>query len=206
MPPIIYILIAVAVIIVAAIVAAVLIIVSISKKPGPPEDPVKQAGDLGERYASNLIKSYLTDSDILLTNVPVVYDGNETELDSVVINSYGVFIFEVKYYTGMLRGSEDDYEWEKYHVSAAHNVYQKTVKNPIKQVNRQIYILAGYLRSCGVNVWVNGYTILLGADSPVQNDHILNRKDDLGKIIHTPGEKRLYRGTIDKICSLLSDN
>ena len=71
---------------------------------------------------------------MLLTNVCVQFDGKRTELDNLIINRSGVYIIEVKTYRGRLFGGADDYEWEKYKVTNAGNVYEKTVKNPIKPV------------------------------------------------------------------------
>lgn len=75
----------------------------------------------------------------------IAYDGRPAELDCVVVNKNGVFVIEVKNYVGVLFGKENEYEWKKYKKTAAGNVYEKTVKNPIKQVKRQVYILAKYL-------------------------------------------------------------
>lgn len=58
----------------------------------------------------------------------------------MVINRYGVFIIEVKNYKGELVGNGDDYEWKKYKTTGAGNTYEKTVKNPIRQVKRQIHM------------------------------------------------------------------
>lgn len=94
---------------------------------------------------------------ICCSNVCVQFEGKRTELDNLIINRSGVYIIGVKTYRGRLFGGADDYEWEKYKVTNAGNVYEKTVKNPIKQVHRQIYVLANYLKSRGIRVWVNGF-------------------------------------------------
>lgn len=56
---------------------------------------------------------------------------------NVVVNKYGVFIFEVKNYKGQLYGNEDDYNWKKYKDDGYGNTFVKEVKNPIKIVNRK---------------------------------------------------------------------
>lgn len=134
------------------------------------EPPERRAGRRAEKYATEIIESVLNIDDVLLSNVSVSFDSKPTELDSVVINKYGVFIIEVKYYSGRLEGTEDNFKWTKYHVSGGGNTYVKMVKNPIKQVKRQVYILANYLRDHSVNVWVNGFAMIIGADSPVSSD------------------------------------
>ncbi len=116
------------------------------------ESSKKRAGKQGEVYATNIIKSILKEDDLLYTNVQISYDGKPTELDNVIINKYGVFIIEVKNYRGKLVGSEEEYEWQKFHTTPAGNTYIKIVKNPIRQVKRQIFILANYLDYYGIMV------------------------------------------------------
>ena len=122
----------------------------------------------------------------------------------MVVNKYGVFIIEVKNYKGELVGNEDDYEWEKYKTTDAGNTYEKTVKNPIRQVKRQIHILAQYLKYYGVDVWVKGYVILLCRNSPVDSELVLGSIADIDRVLHTPDRTRLDKKTVEKIVELLS--
>ncbi len=178
------------------------------KKPGSwawiftPE--YKRAGIRGEEAAVRAIKSVLREDDHMLTNVSVEYDGKPAELDIVIINKYGVFIIEVKDYAGRIVGNEDDYEWKKYKTTDAGNTYEKTVKNPIKQVKRQVYILAHYLDYYGSRVWVNGYAILLQNNSPVDSAYILNSVADIDRAIHTRGRSMLDLAAVETIIKLLT--
>lgn len=52
------------------------------------------------------------------------------------------------------------------------NTFEKNVKNPIKQVKRQTYILAKYLEYYGPRVWVEGYAFLVNGNSPVNSSYI----------------------------------
>ena len=166
--------------------------------------PERLAGRQGERYAADIIYDLLQEGDYLLTNVSFSYDDRPAELDNVIVNKHGVFIIEVKNYNGVLVGDEDDYEWKKYHTTAAGNTYKKLVKNPIKQVKRQIYLLASYLDYYGINVWVSGYALLLHANSPVESDSVLSTIEDIDKAIHTPGRNKLNSDTVEAIVNLLS--
>ena len=134
----------------------------------------------------------------------IEYDGKPAELDNVVVNKYGVFIIEVKNYSGFIVGGEDDYEWKKYKTTDAGNTYVKTVKNPIRQVKRQIYILARYLEYYGSRVWVHGYAILLHGNSPVRSEYVLTSKADIDHAIHTVDRRMLDTKTVDRIVELLS--
>ena len=57
------------------------------------ERPEERAGREGEYIAINIIRRVLRNGDVLLTNVDISYDGRKAELDNVIINIYGVFIF-----------------------------------------------------------------------------------------------------------------
>ena len=164
----------------------------------------KRAGIRGEEALFRAIESVLREDDRLFMNVKIEYDGKPAELDSVVVNRYGVFIIEVKNYTGQIFGGEDDYEWQKFKTTAAGNTYEKTVKNPIRQVKRQIYILAHFLEYYGARVWVKGYAILLHGNSPVDSEYLLNSVEDIDRAIHTRDRTILNADTIETISKLLS--
>ena len=164
----------------------------------------RRAGRKGEETASNIIRQAMHEDDLLFTNVSISYDGKPAELDNVVVNTFGVFIIEVKNYKGQLYGKEDDYTWKKYKNDGYGNIFVKDVKNPIKQVKRQVYILAKYLDYYGSRVWVEGYALLLRRNSPVNSSYILSSIDDIDKAIHTPGRTRLNNSTIETIAKLLS--
>lgn len=109
----------------------------------------RRAGRIGEQKATHIISSVLREDDRLFTNVQVNYENEPAELDNVIVNKFGVFIIEVKNYNGSLVGNEDDYEWVKYHTTDAGDTCSKIVKNPIKQVKRQVYVLAKFLEYYG---------------------------------------------------------
>ena len=163
----------------------------------------KRAGRHGEAVAVKAIKSVLRDGDRLFTNVEITFEDKPTELDNVIVNSFGVFIIEVKNYNGKLVGNEDDYEWLKYKTTDAGNTYERAVKNPIKQVKRQVYILAKYLDYYGSRVWIEGYALLIHGNSPVKSTMILSSVDDIDRAIHTPGRHRLTKNEQESIVKLL---
>lgn len=167
------------------------------------EIPVRRAGKEGELEAQKLIREVLHEDDILLSNICVSYEGKETELDNIVITDKGVFIIEVKNYSGKLVGKEDDFEWKKYKLSAGGNVYEKNVKNPIKQVKRQVYILSHYLKSHGIDIWVEGYALLLENNSPVHGEYVLESRKEIGTVIHRQGRNHLSKKTMKEIVCML---
>ena len=163
----------------------------------------RRAGRRGELAAKNIIESVLNDEDYLVTNIEINIPDGRTEIDCVVVNKHGVFIFEVKNYVGELYGDEDDYEWEQQKITRGGYVYPKLVKNPIKQVKRQTYLIATYLRESGIDVWVEGYAILLHVNSPVDSPVVISNVDEIDDAIHTLGKNRLSKAQIEVIKKLL---
>lgn len=170
------------------------------------EWPWERAGRLGEEYATGFISSILNDEDRLFTNVKVSYEGKDAELDEVIVNPRGVFVIEVKNYKGELRGDAADYEWIKYKTSDSGEVYEKTVRNPIKQVHRQEYIFSNYLRENGIKVWVEGYVFFVQQNSPVKVDCVLETIDDIDMAIHSGTDNGMTEDEIWKTIELLGAN
>lgn len=146
----------------------------------------------------------MREDDRLFTNVSFELDGRRAELDSVIVNKYGVFIIEVKNYRGTLVGAEADFEWQKYKTTPAGNVYYKSVKNPIRQVKRQVYLLARFLDKNGEKVWVRGYALLVGGNAPFDSEYLLGNAEEIDRAIHTPDRKPLDKVSIERIAELMA--
>lgn len=183
------------IIIIFALIILVGVIIALRTGSRFIETPEKRAGRIGEKVAASLIKEVLTEEDILLNNVHVIADGLETEFDNLIINSYGVFIIEVKNYSGQLIGEEKDRDWLKIKVTPGGNSYSKTVRNPIGQVKRQEYILLRYLKQNGIHEWVKGYVFFVEMNSPVKSTYVLDTRRDIDRAIHTLSDER---GFIDE--------
>ena len=171
--------------------------------PRTEEDGKERSGKEGEILAGKMIQQYLNEQDILFNNVEIVVHGRETELDYVVINKNGVFIFEVKNYSGELEGNEDDEYWNKYKISSGNNEYVKEVRNPIKQLKREIYLLKEYLKYYGIDLWINGYVLFVNMNSPIDSDYTINNERELNSILHTRGGQTLNKKQIEKIVNIL---
>lgn len=164
--------------------------------------PAKRFGARGEEAIERLIASTLTSNDRYFANIEVFADGKRAEVDNIIVNSYGVFIIEAKSYKGRLVGTADDYVWQKYHTTDAGNVYQKTVKNPIPQVKRQIYILHKFLEANGLHVWVRGYVVFLYNNSPIKHKNILAGERSIRTALHTFEKRTLSPREIERISEL----
>ena len=195
------------VIITAVFIGKVISDKKVSRKYDHPyERPEERAGREGEYIATNIIREALRSEDILLTNVHISYDGREAELDNVIINKYGVFIIEVKNYAGTIYGNADDHTWIKCKTDPYGNSFTKSVRNPIKQVNRQVYLLAKYLDECGFDVWVEGYAFFVQGNSPIICKEVLCSLNGIDKALHTSDRNRLSISDIESIRDILSSS
>lgn len=185
------------------IIAAIFLVVAAYWLATNIEDPIERAGRRGEEVAEDIISNVLRDDDILLSNVELSYEGKRTEADIIVINQNGVFIIEVKNYVGELVGDIDDSEWKKYKTTPGEDVYVKKVRNPIKQVKRQIYIVSSILKVRRIKVWVEGYVMLMENNSPVDDKMILRNVREIDSAIHGATEQIISKKEIDKIVSIL---
>ena len=185
------------------VILLIVFLVTLSKLVGEEKTPWKLAGKRGESEAGDFIKHVLNEDDYLLHNISVELKKSETELDFVIVNECGVHIIEVKNYVGTLYGNEDDNNWRKVKVTGFGRRYEKMVRNPIKQVKRQVFILAEYLRENGIDVWVSGYVLLTEFNSPVHNGYILESLHDVDLALHTAQKQQLSKDKMEKIVSLL---
>lgn len=160
---------------------------------------IKSAGDKGEAYFNNMLKSILRNDDVLIRNVCL----QEAEIDSLIINRNGIFIVEVKNYNGRLYGDIDDFEWTKEKISPGGNVFYKQVKNPIKQVKRQTYKLSQFLKENNIRIWISGYAYFINGNSPVDDESVIYDIDEFDRIIHTPGNKFYDDKLIHKVIEVL---
>lgn len=167
------------------------------------ESQQKQAGRRGEIFARQVIQEILREDDILLNNVKLYADNKQAEADNIIINSRGIFIFEVKNLRGTLLGDEDTYEWLQIKDAGYGNAYQKTVKNPIKQVKRQIYILSKLLKDNDINIWIEGYVFFVQGNSPVQSDYVVDTQADIDRIIHDGSNRNISETVINNIREIL---
>ena len=172
------------------------------QKPEKPldEDAIEQkaAGDWGEQETLERIKSIKKRGDYLIQNIPVSFNGEETELDILIVNHNGVFIIEVKYYHGELFGNETDEKWIEYKVFPT-GEEEKFVKNPISQVKWQAGMLGKRLRSEGIQVWTEGFVYLVDENSPVKSRFVLNNVWQINKTIHTDSGKNYDDATVRRV-------
>ena len=167
------------------------------------ESPERRAGRQGEKFASGIIEEILDNTDVLLSNVHITYNGEQTELDNVIINNIGVTVVEVKNWFGELFGEEDDPEWIQNKTSSGGGVIQQTVRNPILQVKRQVRILSEILADNSVTADVKGFVFFVNMNSPVASEYILTTQEDIDRAIHSKREKTLSDGEVEMVTGII---
>ena len=190
---------------VIGIIAGVIIVISVvitscisgDRNSQDEEQERRLAGKRGEKVVTDEIKRVKRKDDYLFTNVKISFKGKRTECDNIIVNNFGVFIIEVKNYSGSLSDNENDDEWveRKY-------FEEKNVKNPIKQVRRQIDILSKRLKNNGLRAWIDGYVIFIHDNSPVNSKYIISL-DDIDRVIHTQGKNKLTNEQVEKISEII---
>ena len=195
---------------VIGIIAGVIIVISVvisfisgDRNSQNEEQERRLAGERGEKVVTDEIKRVKRKDDYLFTNVEITFKGKRTECDNIIINNFGVFIIETKNYSGSLSGNENDDEWvERKYDDYGNILEEKNVKNPIKQVRRQIDILSKYLKHNGLRAWIDGYVIFIHDNSPMNSKYIISL-DDIDRVIHTQGKNKLTNEQVEKISEII---
>ena len=92
---------------------------------------------------------------------------------------------------------------QKLEEQKAYNEYVKEVRNPIKQVKREIYLLKELLHIYGVYLWIDGYVLFVNMNSPVESEYTINDQSEIDDILHLRRNQVLTKNQIEKIISIL---
>ncbi len=126
-----------------------------------------KAGVEGERATASIIAA-LPQSYVGIRNLDIVYQGQKSELDMVVVGPTGVFVIETKNLNGTIIGNADNPQWTQKKVGQGGTPYSKNFYSPIKQVGTHVYRLAHHLRDNRFNVHVNSMVYFANPDAAVQ--------------------------------------
>lgn len=162
-----------------------------------------KSGVKGEEKTSRIL-DILPSNYKILSNVQIEYDGKRSEIDNLIISKKGIIIVETKNYKGIINGNENDSEWIINKTSSKGNTYTNSIKNPIKQVKRQTYILYHILKENGVHCWIDGYVYMAGGQCRTDSDKVYTDERKLVQAIIDSGkENALDEDTINKLQQIL---
>jgi hypothetical protein len=121
-------------------------------------DAIRETGALGEDYTLSVLSS-LPDSYTIFNQVDVPDERSRTgkrELDFIVCGPNGVFVIESKNHKGSVTGNERDDKWTVHKVGRGGTPYISSVRNPVRQVKSQVFVLNKFLQSKKLNPWITG--------------------------------------------------
>ena len=137
-------------------------------------NPVLLAGAAGEDLVIKLLKQ-LPDTFTVYNQVDIPNAQSRTgfnEADVIVVGPNAVFIIEVKHNSGRIKGSDSDAEWRVEKLSRGGNLYAKTMRNPISQVKRLVWLLSKDLKAKHSRAWIQGVVLFSHQDvaAHIEND------------------------------------
>jgi len=85
-------------------------------------------GLIGEINIGLRLSLIANESDVLINNVLLMYNGHTSQIDHLLISEHGIFVIETKNYSGWIYGNEKDELWTSV---VFNNKYR--FHNPVKQ-------------------------------------------------------------------------
>lgn len=136
--------------------------------------PVLLAGAEGEDLVIELLGE-LPDTFTVYNQVDIPNSKSRTgfnEADIIVVGPNAVFVIEVKHNSGSIRGTDTDQQWKIKKISRGGSVYGKTMRNPIFQVKRLVWLLSQDLKAKRSRAWIQGVVLFShqNVDAKIENN------------------------------------
>ncbi len=166
---------------------------------------VLTAGAAGEEDAKALLSNLSSEYTVFCN---AVIAGRE--IDFIVCGPTGVFVIEVKAYSGTLLGDYSDKKWLKRKYSLKGNIYAKCVDNPLNQARCNSTALSRELSRRGERIYVNGIVYLAGGECTAEitgdapSEKLFSHCDELLAFI-TENPHRVSPHTEKNICGIIRD-
>lgn len=167
---------------------------------------ILQSGVRGEETTLKILQK-LPKEFTVLTNPVILNRGVTMELDFVVIGKNGVFIVESKNHRGIISGNTSKPSWKQVKHGKNDKVYEKEIKNPVKQSYRQCRRMEELFKD--FDITANVYPILYFVDNRTElkilddaemNVAIFNREEPmLDYIQNTKGRETVSSNELAKI-------
>ena len=162
--------------------------------------PWKAAGNEGEWIAESRIFSIIQEDDHYCPNLRITHEGGRAELDILIFNHNGVFVIEVKNWSGIIFGDENDHTLTR--VKNVRGEYiEEEVDNPLEQAEKGAGLLGKLLRSKGIDVHVEAYAYFVRENFQGDSDRILANVQEIDQVIHTGSGRYYDTETIEAIAS-----
>ena len=110
-----------------------------------------QKGNEGECYFDSLMTQYVNCESIALKNLVIVHNGIIIQIDSLLITSNGVYLYEVKNYAG-------DYSCQNSQIKSLH---RSTYLDPIAQLERTTTVINNLLTSWNYRMPISAQVVFV---------------------------------------------
>jgi len=130
-------------------------------------DDALRAGAVGEDETISVL-SQLPDSYTIYNQVDLPNEKSRTgfnEADIIVSGPNVIFVIEVKHNNGAITGDVDAKEWHVRKVGRGGTPYSKTMRNPIAQVKKLVWLLSSDLKQRKQRAWVQGIVVFSNDDA-----------------------------------------
>ena len=181
---------------------AVFLIILAGAMSSDTEKIVLENGIKGEDILKNRLKRILSDEYVGFFGLPLPGGG---DIDCFLIGPTGAYIFEVKYHKGYILYC--DGEWTQIKVGKNGKVYEGShMRKPVSQVMRGINEIKKYLRSNGINLWIEGVIVFSNPEVMVFPESTYGLKvvkiDELEMVFHG-GKSYINPEGVELISSLV---
>lgn len=135
---------------------------------------VIEAGAKGEDIALNLLEE-LPDSFTIFNQLDIPNQRSRTgftEADIVVSGPTAIFVIEVKHNHGEIECDELNSQWTVTKTGRGGTRYDKEMRNPIKQVKTQVWLLAEHLKYKKANAWVQPVVLFTNPEAELFSDSV----------------------------------
>ena len=105
---------------------------------------INTSGNQGE-MKTKIILYELPEDYTVFSNVRIIHNGHDNEMDHVVVAPHYIYIIETKNYKGCLQGNAKDQNLRHIKMDSMGNQHEEDVFNPIKQVQLHSRTLTSYL-------------------------------------------------------------
>ncbi len=166
------------------------------------EYKILDAGIKGEKESYKVLKNLPKEYKVY-KNVPLEFKKQRTELDQFIMSQYGIVIVETKSYSGKLFGHENDQQWTYIKHLPKGKTQTTKIKNPLMQLEREIYILTRILKKEHIDIPIIGYVYLIKGECEVETQQLFTNNDKLLSAIQSHKNKVLSKNQIKKIKEVL---
>lgn len=104
----------------------------------------KIKGHAGESAVHRKLRRLSREDGVCLRDLLLPGRGTTSQIDNILINRFGIFVIEVKNYSGKIVGGESEHEWKQLFPGRKKHV--RTFLNPIEQNKKHVDALRALLK------------------------------------------------------------